>query len=163
MSNQIFQGSGFSSYINSNGLIIDFTNSSHLSNVNNDVFNFMHQSQNLINYPIFYDDEPEFSDNESDFTNEDVLNRLLEQTFTNNDYVPQHLTENKVKSLKKTKFSNIMNINLDNKICSICLDEFEEEQNVIILSCKHIFHSNCIEEWLLKYGKTCPTCRKKID
>lgn len=57
--------------------------------------------------------------------------------------------------------------------CSICLDEFEEipqtenskllnekkYKNVQVLSCGHMFHKKCINNWL-KNNYHCPYCRK---
>ena len=45
--------------------------------------------------------------------------------------------------------------------CPICLDQFEAEQKVIILPCKHGFHVDCIEPWL-KMHSECPCCRHKL-
>ncbi|KAL3077832.1 hypothetical protein niasHS_011635 [Heterodera schachtii] len=46
--------------------------------------------------------------------------------------------------------------------CTICLGEIEKETPVKLLAilepCKHIFHNECIFEWL-KNHKTCPICR----
>lgn len=46
-------------------------------------------------------------------------------------------------------------------ICIICTDKFKESDIVKELSCKHIFHPPCIDEWLTKQQK-CPTCRINI-
>lgn len=46
----------------------------------------------------------------------------------------------------------------DNQICSICLSVFAACETVFKLPCSHIFHKNCIEEWL-RFGSTCPNCR----
>ncbi|KAL3081462.1 hypothetical protein niasHS_011706 [Heterodera schachtii] len=46
--------------------------------------------------------------------------------------------------------------------CTICLGEIEKETPVKLLAilepCKHIFHNECISEWL-KNHNTCPICR----
>ena len=42
--------------------------------------------------------------------------------------------------------------------CSICLDDFEDGLMVLELPCKHIFHSNCVEEWLSTQSTKCPIC-----
>ena len=46
--------------------------------------------------------------------------------------------------------------------CTICLESFDENQDIIELDCKHKFHKNCIMEWLDKYDYKCPICRKEI-
>ncbi|KAK3232185.1 hypothetical protein Dsin_004066 [Dipteronia sinensis] len=47
----------------------------------------------------------------------------------------------------------------DGFMCSICLREFEHDEDIRILpECKHQFHINCIDEWLFSHS-TCPSCR----
>ncbi|XP_047155416.1 RING-H2 finger protein ATL54-like [Vigna umbellata] len=47
--------------------------------------------------------------------------------------------------------------------CVICLTSFEEEESVRKLhSCKHIFHTLCIDKWLGSHSG-CPLCRTQID
>ncbi|KAI4372391.1 hypothetical protein MLD38_010629 [Melastoma candidum] len=46
--------------------------------------------------------------------------------------------------------------------CSVCLSEFEEDENVRLLpKCAHAFHIPCIDTWL-KSHSTCPLCRSEI-
>lgn len=43
--------------------------------------------------------------------------------------------------------------------CAICLAEFQEREWVKeIPSCRHVFHSDCIDKWLSSHV-TCPLCR----
>ena len=46
--------------------------------------------------------------------------------------------------------------------CSICLCEFEEKEWIKILRCKHLFHSICIDPWLVDMKAVCPICRQGI-
>ena len=43
--------------------------------------------------------------------------------------------------------------------CSICLEEYEKEDDIIILKCSHIYHDKCIMGWLNK-DISCPMCRQ---
>lgn len=47
--------------------------------------------------------------------------------------------------------------------CAICLDEFNEYEEVLSLPCKHVFHASddCVKVWL-KTHNTCPICRYKL-
>ena len=48
------------------------------------------------------------------------------------------------------------------KVCSICLNEFKEEELLIRFSCKeHIFHKYCLCTWL-KNSDICPLCKKSL-
>lgn len=47
--------------------------------------------------------------------------------------------------------------------CSICLEDFKQEENVICLPCnrQHIFHSDCIVPWV-RQNNNCPLCKAEI-
>jgi hypothetical protein len=42
--------------------------------------------------------------------------------------------------------------------CTICLSEFEPQDDVAELPCRHFFHRPCIMTWLSQYKSTCPVC-----
>ncbi|GAA5912730.1 hypothetical protein JCM6882_005774 [Rhodosporidiobolus microsporus] len=45
--------------------------------------------------------------------------------------------------------------------CPICFTEFEEGDELRVLPCdqRHIFHTGCIDPWLLEVSSSCPLCR----
>lgn len=45
--------------------------------------------------------------------------------------------------------------------CSICLNEYASDDEVMKLPCKHIFHTPCISEWAY-LSQLCPVCRTNI-
>ena len=50
--------------------------------------------------------------------------------------------------------------------CSICLGDFELEEEIVILSCKHEFHKLCVQEWFrenIGKNQTCPNCRNNLN
>ena len=53
--------------------------------------------------------------------------------------------------------------------CCICLEVIGEYNNMITLSCNHILHKDCLNEYILNNFKqkesfnTCPLCRKFIS
>ena len=42
--------------------------------------------------------------------------------------------------------------------CLVCLDEWQPEDEVRILSCHHAFHAGCVDRWLEQSSNTCPLC-----
>lgn len=50
------------------------------------------------------------------------------------------------------------------KTCSICLVDFTGDIPIkMVPSCNHIFHSECLDEWLLKGTLACPFCRRGVS
>jgi hypothetical protein len=46
--------------------------------------------------------------------------------------------------------------------CSICFDEYDEDDSVTQLACKHCFCTKCIERWLTQGSKHCPLCWQEV-
>ena len=55
------------------------------------------------------------------------------------------------------KFTN----ELYDKECTICLEDFNENELLYELTCKHYYHKECIDDWLSKKN-TCPLCRLNL-
>lgn len=47
-------------------------------------------------------------------------------------------------------------------ICPICLDEYELNDQVCSKGCNHLYHRDCLEQWLHQKGHKCPYCRKTM-
>lgn len=45
--------------------------------------------------------------------------------------------------------------------CVICMNDFEEGDEMRVLPCKHQFHKGCVDNWL-KVKRQCPLCRGDI-
>lgn len=46
--------------------------------------------------------------------------------------------------------------------CTICLAEFSVKEKVTSLPCLHIFHNQCIKEWLKEHN-VCPVCKLALN
>lgn len=112
---------------------------------------FPSQSDDYINSveenfaPSNFSDEiaPSFSD-DVDFENVFVL--------------PSGLTNDEINKLNRITYSNIFtNI----KQCSICYSDFLPSDVVLELRCNHIYHCNCIIQWLINNGD-CPYCKDVV-
>lgn len=51
--------------------------------------------------------------------------------------------------------------NIENMICSVCCEKYENCVNIVVLLCGHDFHQTCINKWFYEYNKICPLCRRK--
>ena len=49
-----------------------------------------------------------------------------------------------------------------NDQCSICLENFNDCDNVSILPCNHVYHKNCIYRWF-NNNNQCPLCKTNLD
>ena len=45
--------------------------------------------------------------------------------------------------------------------CRICMQEFEEGENLRTTRCLHMFHRKCIDKWLIERTGACPICKIK--
>mmetsp|Transcript_15507 Transcript_15507/g.24098 ORF Transcript_15507/g.24098 Transcript_15507/m.24098 type:complete len:291 (+) Transcript_15507:220-1092(+) len=49
-------------------------------------------------------------------------------------------------------------------MCSVCLDEFEENEVVRqLVPCRHLFHGECITPWLTQRSGNCPLCKVAVQ
>ncbi|XP_036814272.1 RING finger protein 150 isoform X4 [Oncorhynchus mykiss] len=45
--------------------------------------------------------------------------------------------------------------------CAVCIEGYKPNDVVRILPCRHLFHKNCVDPWLLDH-RTCPMCKMNI-
>ena len=72
------------------------------------------------------------------------------------------LDDDIIQTLPISKIHDINKLAEEKKRCSICLENYKNGDDSIILPCIHIFHSECIKKWMKKNG-VCPICKFKID
>lgn len=85
---------------------------------------------------------------------DEIVSQLMEQYSNNNR--PPPAADEVIRNLpiRKIKEKDVA----DHQECAICTDEFQVDNTVQELPCKHIFHPECICSWL-KINGTCPICR----
>lgn len=71
--------------------------------------------------------------------------------------------EDTIEALPTRKFVKDIRAGLgpDDSGCQICMEDFEEGDELRTLPCFHLFHAKCIDQWL-KEKSVCPTCRHKV-
>lgn len=99
---------------------------------------------------------------------EDILLSTLENFF---EELYESLQENE-DNRETVSYEQINNLypvkkyeNINNSIndkCVICYQKFLNLDNVRVLSCDHVFHSDCIDKWLTEYDSKCPFCKKQF-
>jgi len=89
-----------------------------------------------------------------------IISTLMEQHPTSN--APGPASPDAIAALPKKK--------LDEKLlgpegkgeCSVCMDDVQIGDEVVLLPCSHWFHEACAGAWLSEHN-TCPICRKGIE
>ena len=49
----------------------------------------------------------------------------------------------------------------DEKACSVCLQDYNESDEIVLTTCNHMYHKRCINNWL-EQNKSCPVCRHRF-
>lgn len=48
--------------------------------------------------------------------------------------------------------------------CSICLGHFVPlKSRVLVLKCKHVYHEECLSNWLVNFRRSCPLCNQNFN
>ena len=80
----------------------------------------------------------------------------------NEKYSEKEINNNVINNISTFSFKkNSFNITNDTHNCIVCMCEIEENEECKKLKCGHMFHSNCIDNWLRRTLE-CPMCRIEI-
>lgn len=99
-----------------------------------------------------------------------LTDNLFNSLFTNfNDFIEQQLQnytdlEDVKVTLSEEEFDKLdthvdETLLSDSISCNICLEELKKDESLVRLNCSHIYHQDCIKEWLTKQSTKCPNCR----
>ena len=94
---------------------------------------------------------------------ESIINMIMAND--NNRYGNPPASKEVVNSLEKVKIDEenlkLLRKNSNCENCSVCKDDFELDQQIVNLPCKHVFHEDCLSPWLTERN-SCPTCRYEL-
>ena len=140
--------------------IIDNTINSYLENMYDRILE-RHEERNNEENDEQYEENRNymgiFMHEEHDRIMEDrIMHIAMEESL--NHYKTQEKKPNIKLNIKSKKATT----NLVQEKCAICTSEFEIDENVTFLTCSHVLHTECIDEWVM-YKSECPICRGKID
>ena len=125
----------------------------HGSNLtSNFLINFIENNiNNILQNSIHGTNDTPFIQNFIDSTFE-LDNKKKFKRVTHND---------EIRKLKIQKFDS-SNIYANNE-CPINLTKFEEDDEIIILPCNHVYSALPIQKWLNEESNCCPTCRFELQ
>ncbi|CAH0396126.1 unnamed protein product [Bemisia tabaci] len=91
--------------------------------------------------------------------------KLFHLVWRNRKILGRKLCSAAKKALSKIPTKHIKNDDKDSngemECCAVCIESYKYSDVVRILPCRHEFHRNCIDPWLLEH-RTCPMCKMDI-
>ena len=96
-----------------------------------------------------------------------IFERFISANSNSNIEIHQVNTEFNNLKMFVNEFKPILyseNFNEFSCLCTICLENFIDNVEVIKLECKHLYHYKCLNDWLSKNQRMlkCPNCNNKI-
>ena len=72
------------------------------------------------------------------------------------------LTQEELDKIPKNLYKDLsLEFKNKNTNCPVCREEYRDNDEVRTLKCNHIFHTDCIDNWLTKHSHKCPCCRQE--
>ena len=139
---------------NNNNNYFYYSNSSNSNNANNFYNDYFNEINNSYKNDVDQETINNLCPDVDNMTYEELL--ALEEKIGN---VKNGLNEKEQFNLPVVVYSKKWFKNQDN--CIICLNDFKEKEKVMKLGCDHIFHVDCMKDWL-ENNKKCPLCKKDI-
>ena len=99
-------------------------------------------------------------DNEEEIILDEIIRVMPERMLI--DLYPSEISDNIDDKLTLITLENIAELNENKKKCIICLETFKEKDKLISLPCLHLFHRQCINNWL-EYEHYCPLCKLDLN
>jgi hypothetical protein len=127
----------------------------YLQNNQNNIFNII--EEDLVNPEI--NEIPEFIP----FSD---INNIF---YSINNSLDNSLHEDVKIIISEENFDKLENITYEDlnlselTECQVCTEEFNKEDEIKKLICNHIFHKNCIKQWLCEESNKCPVCRVEVE
>ena len=119
--------------------------------------------QNQFQSPIFFSSSNNRRRRQIPFMsiNDGIFENIFEE-FLQRMGSREHPTDEEIlNELPETQIEDVNKLDQEKKNCIICLEDFKNGDKAIILPCIHLFHTECIKNWL-KTQNTCPICKFKL-
>ncbi|XP_009763138.1 E3 ubiquitin-protein ligase RING1-like [Nicotiana sylvestris] len=96
-----------------------------------------------------------------------VLDQLfdLDMALTMPEPTTSLCNDTKRKETMSVYFAQIVDemptVEVVDSVCTVCMEGFESSVGGKQVSCSHVFHSNCLTNWLSLHN-SCPLCRLQV-
>ena len=72
--------------------------------------------------------------------------------------------QRRARELQKSRQKRQRRVSPERQVCIICMEKIKYRVDKVFLdACGHVFHINCVVNWLSQIPRTCPTCRVPVD
>jgi hypothetical protein len=145
----------------------NYTTTRNFNNSNTNSVDYFTNNENNIISNLFNNGDTGLVGSSDNFFRNGVVSRLfsillegdIPTNYDNMEDVKVTLTNDQFNKL----FSETITESIEEKYqseCNICMDEYKVKDVIAKLSCNHVFHKDCIQNWLCNERVTCPVCRK---
>lgn len=91
------------------------------------------------------------------------ISQFIQQIITGNNQFQDVKVVNSEEDLSKLKTIKFEDLNdKKNTQCHFCLEEYKNDDILLILPCNHYEHESCIKEWLINQSNKCPVCKESV-
>jgi hypothetical protein len=98
-----------------------------------------------------------YLNNENPYQDVEYLNGLLEGGDLSPDEIP--MSKNEITKLESIYYHLFSIVEYQ---CSICCEDIKHDELIIkLFGCSHMFHKNCLEQWLSR-KPLCPNCKRNV-
>ena len=159
MNNQIINNNDTGNMLNNNNNYIynNYNHNTILNNIINNIqYEIMNENENFDDVPPLF---PVFP-----FYNNSAPNSqaVLHQSLYDRNPIKHVVTDEVKNGLITIKFVDAKDRDIHDK-CSITMEKFNDDDEIIQLPCNHCFCVEPIMQWLTEESCECPVCRYKFD
>lgn len=155
MNNQIINNNDFGNMLNNNYVYNNYNQNTLFNNIINNIRN-EDEDENYDDVPPLFPGFP--------FYNNSLPNSqaVLHQSLYDRNPIKHVVTDEVKNGLSSIKFVDAKDREIHDK-CSITMEKFNDDDDIIQLPCNHCFYIEPITQWLTEESCECPVCRYKFD